>query len=57
MAKQKAVEEPEVPEEYEGQLIYNMWVENMTINIAEGGTCILQTGRPKGEVPPNPPNP
>jgi hypothetical protein len=51
MAK-KAAEEPEVSEEeYEGKLIYNMWIENMTINVHDGGTVILQTGEPKNPPP------
>lgn len=50
MAKKAALTEEE-PEEYEGQLIYNMWIENMTINVHDGGTVILQTGSPKTPPP------
>lgn len=30
-------------------LVYNMWIENLTINCNE---CILQTGKPVGPPPP-----
>jgi hypothetical protein len=44
----------ETTEEYsEGSLIYNMWIENLTITVNEGGNVILQTGKPKEN--PNPP--
>lgn len=53
MSKKNTVAEvPEEPTE-EYPLVYNMWIENMTIN-AE--TVILQTGRP-ADPPPNPPKP
>jgi hypothetical protein len=48
----KTLEVSSVPEEEEEYpLIYNMWIENMTIN-AE--TVILQTGQPT-KPPPKPP--
>lgn len=54
MAKKAALTEEEPEEEYEsGSLIYQMWIENMTINVHDGGTVILQTGRPKDPVPPH----
>jgi hypothetical protein len=45
------VEEEE--EEYPG-LVYNMWINATTINfnVAEGGTLIFQTGRPKDDPKP-----
>ena len=45
------VTEEETEEEY--PLIYNMWVENMTIHAYDGATVILQTGKPSS--PPKPP--
>lgn len=40
-------------EEYpEGSLVYNMWIENLTITVNEGGNVVLQ-GKPKEN--PNPP--
>lgn len=51
--KEKAALTTEEPEdEYSGSLVYNMWVENMTINVHDGGRVILQTGRPKDPKPP-----
>ena len=38
------------PKQEEGyQLVYNMWITNMTINAKE---VILQTGKPVGPPPP-----
>jgi hypothetical protein len=51
MATKTSKSEAEEPEE-EYPLVYNMWIENLTIN-AE--TVILQTGNPT--PPPVPPRP
>jgi hypothetical protein len=58
MKKTMKLEEPanlveEEEEEYPG-LVYNMWINATTINfnVAEGGTLIFQTGRPKDDPKP-----
>lgn len=40
---------------YENPLVYQMWIENFTINVHEGGTVILQTGQPNDPPPPDDP--
>jgi hypothetical protein len=53
MAK-KTTEDPQLlEEEEEYQLVYNMFITNLTITVNEGGTVIFQTGKPK-DVPPGP---
>lgn len=47
-------EVPEEEEEYTG-LVYNQWwniTGDFIVNIADGGTFIMQTGRPKDPGPP-----
>lgn len=53
-ATTKAEASEESEEEY--SLVYNMWIENLTINVHEGGKVIFQTGKPK-DPPPTPPGP
>lgn len=54
MANKKVAAElvPEEEEEYPGALVYNMWIENMTITVNDGGQVILQTGKPAPWPPP-----
>ena len=51
MAK-KTNEDPPIleEEEEEYQLVYQLWITNLTIN-NEGGTVIFQTGKPKNPPP------
>lgn len=44
----------EEEEEYKENLIYKMWVENLTINMAEGSVVNISSGRPKDPKPPVP---
>lgn len=41
--------------EQEYPLVYNLWVENLTINMAEGSVVNINTGRPKDPPPPGNP--
>jgi hypothetical protein len=52
MAK-KTTEDPLLEEEEEYGLVYNMWVTTMNITVEDGGTVILQTGKPR-DIPPGP---
>jgi len=52
--KTKAVEQASLLEEEEEvyPLEYNMWIENLTINVYDGGKVTFQQGRPKTNPPP-----
>lgn len=54
MAKEKVNEQPQLLELEEAyELVYNMWITNLTITVEDGGTVIFQTGKPK-DPPPGP---
>ena len=54
--KQAKTAEPasllEEEEEEVYPLEYNMWIENLTINVYDGGKVTFQQGRPKENPPP-----
>lgn len=57
--KNNATTKAEASEEHEEEvypLVYNMPIENLTINVYEGGKVVFQQGKPK-DPPPTPPGP
>lgn len=49
MANHKIQDQQGQDNQEEYPLVYNMWIENLTINCQ---TCILQTGKPTDPPPP-----
>jgi hypothetical protein len=43
-----------VEEEEEYYPVYNLWIDTLTINMAEGSVVNINTGRPKDPKPPVP---
>lgn len=49
--KTKSAEVDNTEEEEEYPLVYNLWIENFTLNMAEGCVVNISSGRPKDPKP------